>query len=293
LGSLSIFSTTATTLADRTRIADGSVGSNGAVTIGNDGIINGNVTAGGDVLIGDRTRIQGDVTAGGLIRRSPTGGSIIIGAAKESAPYTPLTIPTITVTPNTNDVTVANDATQPIAPGTYGIVTLRARSKVTLSTGVYQMAQLLVEPDVTLTFNQSAGPVDVRVRDNLSFGDRTIVKLGTTAPGALAKFYSHQSSEVRIGTDIVFLPAALSAPNGTLHVFSRTNVVGSLRGKTVIVEPDTGVARVPADDWLGTGASGLEFLGYPIGVAYSSTTTRASSGPPGHLRLARCHGRYC
>lgn len=283
LGSLSIFSTTATTLADRTRIADGSVGSNGPVTIGNDGIINGNVTAGGDVQVGDRTRIQGDVTTAGLIRRSASGGSTISGAAKESSSYTPLTIATITVTPNTSDVTVANDATQSLAPGTYGVVTLRARSKVTLSSGVYQVAQLLIEPDVTLTFNQAAGVVDVRVRDNLSFGDRTIVKIGTSAPGILAKFYSHQTSEVRVGTDIVFLPVALSAPNGTLHVYSRTNVVGSLRGKTVIVEPDTGVARVPADDWLGTGASGLEFLGYPVGVAYSVAYKDGFFGTAGPL----------
>ncbi len=284
LGALSIFSTTATDLRDRTRIADGSVGSNGTVAIGNDGVINGNVTAGGNVTIGDRTRVQGDVTTAGVINRTPGGGSVITGAARQGVPYTPISIPTKTVATNTTNVTVNNDATQTINPGTYGIVTLRARSKVTFNTGLYQMSQLIVEPDVTLTFNQPTGPLDIRVKDSLTFGDRVIVKFGaTTAPGALAQFYSSQTTEVRVGTDIVLFPVAMAVPNGSIHVFSRTNVIGSLQGKTVTVEPDTGVARVPADDWLGTGASGLEFLGYPTGLAYSILHREGFFGTTGPL----------
>jgi hypothetical protein len=284
LGALGIFSTTSTDLRDRTQIADGSVGSNGVVTLGNDGVINGNVTAGGNVTVGDRTRVQGDVTTAGVIMRTPSGGAVITGAERQGASYTPLTIPTKTVATNATNVTVNNDATQTLNPGTYGIVTLRARSKVTLGTGLYQMAQLIVEPDVTLTFNQPTGSLDVRVKDNLTFGDRVIVKLGApTAPAALAQFYSAQASEVRVGTDIVLFPVALSAPNATIHVFSRTNVVGSLQGKSVIMEPDTGAARVPADDWLGTGASGLELLGYPTGLSYSILHEEGFFGTTGPL----------
>jgi hypothetical protein len=49
------------------------------------------------------------------------------------------------------------------------------------------------------------------------------------------------------------------------------------------MEPDTGVARVPADDWLGTGASGLEFLGYPTSVAYSVVHNQGFFGTTGPL----------
>ncbi len=284
LGALGIFSTTATDLRDRTRIADGSVGSNGTVATGNDSVINGNITAGGNVTVGDRTRVQGDVTTAGLINRTQSGGSVITGAARQGAPYTPLTIATKTVSTNTTNVTVNNDATQTINPGTYGVVTLRARAKVTFNTGLYQMSQLIVEPDVILTFNMPTGPLDIRVKDNLTFGDRVIVKLGAaTAPGALAQFYSNQTTEVRVGTDIVFFPVAMAVPNGSIHVFSRTNVIGSLQAKTVTMEPDTGVARVPADDWLGTGATGLEFLGYPTGVAYSVLYNEGFFGTTGPL----------
>jgi hypothetical protein len=284
IGALSIFSTTATDLRDRTRIADGSVGSNGTVATGNDSVINGNITAGGNVTVGDRTRVQGDVTTAGVINRTPSGGSVITGLAKERAAYTPLTIATKTVSTNTTNVTVANDATQTINPGTYGIVTLRARSKVTFNTGLYQMAQLIVEPDVTLTFNMPTGPLDIRAQTNMTFGDRVIVKFGaTTAPGALAQFYSNQTTEVRVGTDIQLFPVAMAVPNGHIHVFSRTNVIGSLQAKNVTMEPDTGVARVPTDEWLGTGATGLDFLGYPTGMSYSVAYDEGYFGTTGPL----------
>jgi hypothetical protein len=285
IGALSIFSTTATDLRDRTRIADGSVGSNGTVSTGNDSIINGNITAGGNVTVGDRTRVQGDVTTAGVINRTASGGSVITGLAKEKAAYTPLTIATKTVATNTTNVSIPPDTLNAtVNPGTYGTVTLGSRSKVTMSTGLYQMSQLIVEPDVTITFNMPTGPLDVRVASNLSFGDRVIIKLGATnAPGALAQFYSNQTTEVRVGIDIALLPVAMAVPNGSIHVFSRTNVIGSLQAKTVTMEPDTGVARVPADDWLGTGASGLEFLGYPTGLAYSVAYKDGYFGTTGPL----------
>jgi len=284
LASLSIFSTHGTTLGDRTRISDGSVGSNLTVNIGNDGLLNVNVLAGGNVQIGDRTRIQGDVTTAGTTTRSPSGGSVVLGLVHEHASYTSQTIPTKTVTPGSTAVTVANGVTQTIAPGSYGIVTLRANSKVTFSTGTYRVTQLVIEPDVTLTLDQPTGPIDVQVRDSLSFGDRVIIKSGAvTAPDALAQFYSDQTTEVRVGTDIALLPVALSAPKGSIHVYSRTNVVGSLLGKTVILEPDVGIGRVPADVWLGTGGSGLEFLGYPTNVAYSVNYRRGYYGSLGPL----------
>ena len=284
LAALSIFSTDGTTLADRPRISDGSVGSNAAVTIGNDGLLNVNIIAGGNVQIGDRTRIQGDVTTAGTVNRSPTGGAVVLGVVHEHGSYTSQTIPTKTVTPGSTTVTVANGVTQTVAPGSYGVVTLRAGSKVTLSTGAYRVTQLVIEPDVTLTLDQPTGPIDMQVRDALSFGDRLVIKFGaTTAANALAQFYSDQTSEVRVGTDIGLLPIALTVPRGSIHVYSRTNIVGSLAGKTVVLEPDVGVGRVPADVWLGTGGSGLEFLGYPTDVAYSVNYRRGYYGSLGPL----------
>jgi len=285
---VAILSDQASNLGDRVKITDGSVFSNHAVTIGNEAVINGDVTSGGDVWIGDRTRVQGNVSAVGLIHTNPTGGAVITGAQSQHAAFSSITIGTKTVTPGTNNVpvnsgtgTLANPF--PIVPGSYGTITVNSNNVISMGAGVYQIDQLIINADVTLILNQTSAPVDVRVKTNLSFGDRLIIKLGTTPAGVVAQFYSNQTSEVRVGTDIATFPLALTAPLGTIHVYSRTNLAGSLAGKTVTLEPDVGVGRVPVDDWLGSGGSGLEFLGYPTGLQYSVDYAGGFFGSTGPL----------
>ncbi len=273
--SLAILSDQAANLGDRTKITDGSVFSNHAVVIGNDAVINSDVTTGGNVQVGDRTRVQGDVTAAGTITMNAGGGAVITGLQTQHAAVSSMTIPTKTVTPGTTNVTVNSGqgtAASPfvIGPGSYGTITVNSSNVISMSGGVYQVGQLIINADVTLNLNQTASSaIDFRVQTNLSFGDRFIVNPGTTPAGVVAQFYSAQTTEVHVGTDIASFPLALTAPNGTIHVFSRTNVSGQLAGKTVTLEPDVGVGRVPVDDWLGSGASGVEFLGYPTGVNFT------------------------
>ena len=289
---VAVLSDLATNLADRVKITDGSLFSNHAVVIGNDAVVNGDITSGGDVQIGDRTRVQGNVNAAGLIRTTQSGGAVIVGAQNQHAAFTSIAIPTKTVTPGSTTVTVNSGqgtAASPflINPGSYGTVTVNSNNVIALAAGTYQMGQFIINADVTIILNQTATPIDVRVQTNLSFGDRLVVKPGTTPPGVVAQFYSSQTSEVRVGTDIVPFPMALTAPNGTIHVFSRTVLTGSLAGKTVTLEPDVGVSRVPVDDWLGTGASGLEFLGYPTGLQYSVAYNGTYFGTAGPLAFGQ------
>jgi hypothetical protein len=158
-----------------------------------------------------------------------------------------------------------------------------------MSAGVYQMASFTINADVTLLINQTNGVVDVRAQSGMSFGDRTIVKITQPASGPIApQFYSAQTTgEVRVGTDIPSFLAVITVPQATVHISSRTNMSGSLLGKNVNIDPDAGVARVPADDWLGTGSSGLEFLGYPTGFDYSVTYKDSFFGTTGPLAFGR------
>jgi cytoskeletal protein CcmA (bactofilin family) len=292
IGALAIFSDQGTTLADRVKIADGSVGSNKNVTVGNDAVINADVKSGQNVVLGDRTRVQGNVTAAGTIQLG--AGTQVTGSQTEHGPFTSITIPTKTVTVGTTSITVNSGqgtTANPfvIAPGNYNAVTVNSNNVISLSAGVFQAATFIINADVTLIINQTNGVVDVRARDNLQFGDRTIVKITQPASGTLAPlFYSNQSTgEVRVGTDIATFLAAITVPNGTLHISSRTNMSGSLQGKNVNIDPDAGVARVPADDWLGTGSSGLEFLGYPTAFDYSVTYKDSFLGTTGPLAFGR------
>jgi hypothetical protein len=285
---VAILSDQVSDLRDRVKIADGDVFSNHSVLIGTDAVINADLTSGGDVQIGDRSRVQGNVSAAGLIKTNLNGGVVITGTQTQHAPFVSMTIPTKTVTPGTTNITVNSGqgtTASPfnIAPGNYAVITVNSSNVIALSAGVYQIDQLIINGDVTLNLNQTATPVDVRVKTNLSFGDRMIVKAGTASLGTVALFYSNQSSEVRVGTDIAAFPLALTVPNGTIHVFSRTTIMGQLAGKTVTLEPDVSVGRLPADDWLGSGGSGIEFLGYPASVQYCVTYNGGFFGQPGPL----------
>lgn len=288
LAAVAILSDQLSDLRDRVKITDGSVFSNHSVLIGNDAVINGDVTSGGDVQIGDRSRVQGNVRAAGLIKTNLNGGAVITGAQLQHASFASMTIATKTVTPGTNSITVNSGqgtTASPfnIAPGSYASITVNSNNVIGLSAGVYQVDQLIINADVTLNLNQTATPVDVRVKTNLSFGDRMIIKAGSASPGMVAQFYSNQTSEVRVGADTPAFPLALTVPNGTIHVFSRTTIMGQLAGKTVTLEPDVSVGRTPVDDWLGSGGSGVEFLGYPTGVEYSVTYNGGFFGQLGPL----------
>jgi len=292
LSAAAVFSDQATTIADRVRISDGTVWSNHAVTFGNDGNVNANVVSGGDVQIGDRTHIQGNVSAAGLIKMTPTGGATISGSQSEHAPFASISIPTKTVSAGTSPFTVNSGqgtlaSPIPIAPGNYSTVTLNSNCVVAFAAGTYQIGTLIINADVTLILNQTTTPSDVRVVTNLSFGDRLIVKPGTTPAGVVAQFYSSQTTEVRVGTDIASFPVALTVPAGTIHVYSRTTVTGSLAAKTVTFEPDVIVSRVPVDPVVGAGTSTLELLAYPTAVQYSVAYKDGYFGSTGPLAFAQ------
>jgi len=287
-----VFADQAVSLADRVRVTDGSVTCNHTVTLGTDEVINGDVSAGGDVTIGDRTTVMGNVTTAGAIKSNPGGGAHVNGLAVAGATYVAQTIATKTVTPGTSNITVGTGATQTITPGSYGTIQIGSNSTVTVRPGIYHCTQFVVNTDTTLILDQTTGTIDVRVRDNLTFSDRDILKVSSgTPPGAVAQFYTNQSNEVRLGTDITSAPLAITAPSGTIHVYSRTNVQGSLIARNVTVEPDCAIGRVPVDDWsgttangiVGTGTSGLEFLGYPTSVSYSVAYRDGYQGATGPL----------
>jgi hypothetical protein len=296
-GALAIFSDQSTSLADRTKIADGSIGSNHTINIGNDSVINADINAGGNVVLGDRTRVQGNVTTAGTIQRG--AGVQITGAAREHGPFASMTIGTKPVSPGSDNVTVNSGQGTSVSPfviptGQHGTFTINSNNVISMSAGTYQYVALIINADVELRINQTAGVVDFRVQSNLQFGDKLKLVITQPASGPLTPlFYSNQVStasgqnEARIGNDILSALISVTVPQGSLHVGSRVNLAGVLAAKFVNVDPDTGVARVPADDWLGGGASGLELLGYPTGLDYVVAYKNGYTGNPGPQAFGR------
>lgn len=267
-------------LGDRVKVLGGGIFSNQGVTIGVDALIGGDVTAGANVQIGDRAKVDGNVTAGGVVNRNPNGLSVVVGEVNQGVTITPKVIPTRTVSSSTNNITVNAGQGTPsspfsIAPGTYGAITINSNNVVSFWPGVYEVDALIVNADVTLNLNQTNSPVEFRTKTNLSFGDRLVVHPGAPVAGVRAQFYSNKNGEVAVGTDISSFPVSLTVPNGTIRVFSRTKVTAPLFGKTVTLEPDV---IISTGNWLGMGASGLEFLGYPTNLKYCVTYNAGFSG---------------
>src|SRR5262249_29442923 len=158
----------------------------------------------------------------------------IVGLAHEHAGFSSITIPTMTVTPGTSNLS----GNQNLAPGNYCNVSIGASQTLTLRAGTYNFASLTFAAGAILVLDQSSGSVDVRVPDNLQFGDRLDMRLTTTTPAvtALARFFSCQTSEVLIGVDVLLFRAVVTVPQGTLHLGARSNLVGAMWAKTVKVD---------------------------------------------------------
>jgi hypothetical protein len=251
----------------RSRVDDGDVGSNVKVDLESDALVDGDLGAGTDIQLDDRAWAQGDVRAAGVVRLLP--GAAVGGDVRQGAAWSPLTVPSKSVTPGTTNVTVSANTSKTLAPGAYGTLLFKQGSTVNFSTGTYQCAKLTTEASVVIVLNEAAGPVDLRVRDDFQLGSGVTVRPGTTAPGVISQIFSSQTNELSAGPDVPLLRALLTAPKATIHIQPRSNVVGQLLGSAVLVDPDCSVTRFPVDEWLGAGDGGLAFLGYPIGVDYA------------------------
>ena len=165
----------------------------------------------------------------------------------------------LTATPNTTDVTVANNGTRTLAAGTYRDLVIGKKATVTFTGGVYHFRSIRTS-DIQAKLLFSAAST-VRVQ-------QTFKTLGTTTIGPASGasitasgivFYiggingtgggiTETPKAVEIGTDNV-LTANIYAPNGTLWLADRTQARGSFIGKDVLVGPDVQVTLQTA--WTG------------------------------------------
>jgi hypothetical protein len=283
LDGCAIFGDQGVTLADRVTVEAGNVDSDQHVQLGVEDVLEGNVFAGGNIVLADRAIVRGRASAGGTVTVPPSAD--VLGPISEHAPHTALTIPTRTVTPGTTNITLTSGS-RALNPGAFGVVTTTGNVTLSFVAGTYHFRRLVLGPDVTLALNVSAGPIEIRVLEVLSFGDRATFNVTGPSQGRI-QIYSDQADEVRIGTDIPTFTGTLLAPKGTVHMFSRSNVAGALWGKNVSVEPDCSVTLVPppsmGTSWLGTGASGLELLAYPTALDYTLEYRDAYLGQTGPL----------
>lgn len=202
----------------------------GSLTIGTDSMLIGSAFVGNSGSIGHRSVFEGDMTLGGVLSGNRAGVHGVI--TEHLAPSLPQ-LERRTFSVGSGSSNVNNGAIVTLDPGARGNMTFRARSVVTLNPGTYTFASLNIEPDVIV---HALGTVQINVQGSLQVGDRSSV-LGQS-PQELV-LYSN-ASQLRIGTD-VRLTGMVVAPNATINVYSRTDVVGCLGGRDVNLEPDVSI----------------------------------------------------
>jgi|GEM_PF-7123164 len=219
--------TTSMKLADRTSARGSFWGS--SVEVGNDAVLAGVLSAPTSLRLGDRTKVTGEIHWLGTFW---TGNNVLLNTTTtQDATLLGCDIPAAPAVVTGTAVTVPNDASQELSPGTYGDVLVRARGKINLLDGNYQFTSLTLEPDTKLLWE---GSDSIQISGGVSIGDRVLVQ------GArLAQFVI--GGGLSIGTD-GWIMGNWAAPNGDVHVYSRTLLQGSLLGNAVNFEPDVVVS---------------------------------------------------
>ena len=134
---------------------------------------------------------------------------------------------------------IANNQTYYFQPGVYGDVRVYSRAIISFQSGEYFFRSLIIEPDVRVTINSLSGPVYLKIVNGLSLGDRT--EIINASPGLLL-IYSQQTSQLRVGCDVVFtgnikVPHALVVCT-KIRSDGSARFRGSIEARAIRLEPD-------------------------------------------------------
>jgi hypothetical protein len=196
--------------------------------------VNGDVFVAGNAFLRSTAIVDGDLTLSGQIQTQ--GPYQITGTASPLTPVSVLPIESHPVTTGTQDRTVAVNGNANWAPGSYDDGFVGSFGTANLSAGTYNFRTFEVNVDGLLNLDTSGGDIVINARTVLRFGDRS--KLQPSGAGRVS-FYTNATSTnlVRIGTDVKF-KASLTAPTGTVHAYSRTQIDGCIAGRTIRLEPN-------------------------------------------------------
>ncbi len=171
------------------------------------------------------------IANGELVNGGKITGTVTAGSATQS------TLASHAVPAGTVAVQV-NSGSPPVSriPGNYGAVMVNG-SKLTLTSGTYNLASLAVNSGAQIVFDASAGPVAINVQGTINFNGGTASVVGS----GLVTLYSNSSATnaVAINAGVGSLPASITAPNGGVSIGSRNTIVGCVGGKDVAFEPDS------------------------------------------------------
>ena len=155
--------------------SDGDIHSNGDIKFnkGNPSTHDGNVTAVRKITIQAKNTIDGDVTAGSAVSNSGT----VTGTVTQNASVPTVPLPSLSFSVGGDNMTVAENGTLALVPGSYGNVKVHKNGTLELSSGDYFLESLNIDKLAVLAVDVSDGSVTVNVEGLISFGQNSKVEI--------------------------------------------------------------------------------------------------------------------
>lgn len=274
-----------TDVRDRVTIKGGDVGSGVYVEIGANAVVNGSVFSCRSIFLRSSSTINGDATAGEDVNQQ--NDITITGTVRSHAQLEISQISANTVPFGTEDKPIWDYGTIDLQPGSYKNLHAYSHATVIMHPGDYYFNEFLLETDVNIILKVSnTERLNLNVNSMLRLGDRTTMsfELGVAYPYSV-KIYSAQNNQVFIGNNCQIY-GNIICPDAEVHVYSNSNVNGSLYGKKVIVEPNSVVCKPPLlqDLWHSEWAFSPSFvptiLDYEAAVPDATVTLTVSTIVP-------------
>ena len=201
-----------------------------------------NLTSKGPVTLGSSARVFGFVRSGSTVAKQAGAqdGSEFLNAA-----ITPIPTQWTVVFPDTNqgDVSLEPGLTRTLAPGSWGNLTVKSRSKVFLSTGTYFFQSMAsTEPDAQILLNKTAGPIFIYVKTGFTLKG-PFVSNGGLEGEELVGYVGSTTADIESP-----LLGTIVAPNATVELRRPSNNAahrGAVFAKGIHVFSDANVVRVP------------------------------------------------
>ncbi len=185
----------------------------------------GSLTAGDDIDISSDNTITGDITAGDDVDNDGT----VDGTVTEEGAVSPVDIPPLApFAAGTEDITVEDEETLDLPPGSYGDVEVERDGILNLSAGEYFLEELILNTDTQLNIDLSGGPVFINVVNKLRFGDRSVVSTSEGEGGSGKVFFnSLQSSNLELRRESTVL-GTIVAPDAKVRAESYVHFRGAI-----------------------------------------------------------------
>lgn len=207
--------------------------------LGADSKMYGNVDVSDECFLRERAKIDG------ILRyKTPCTeqNNVFAKAKKKDALLKPIVNTNPTINVGISPVSVGLDQSIILPPGNYGTFYANARSNVRLSSGTYNFQNFYTEPDVSLSFDLSSGPISVGVLNNIRFGDRNNFSITGGNPSEI--IWNIAGKKVDLGTDGLYF-GRIFAPSAYVRIPSRSHLVGGIYARKFIIEPQSTVSEEP------------------------------------------------